>query len=84
MCVCMCVNLIPVKLPKPFLEGHMYLLFSTDMGCGHQDGTMQVIRQQPASLNTTRLVLNQLNVTDLVLHIGDISYARGFASVVSG
>ena len=44
---------------------------------------MQVIRQQPASLNTTRLVQNRMNVTDLVLHIGDISYARGYASVVS-
>jgi len=54
------------------------------MGNGQEDDSQQIINpsQQPA-LNTTRLVLNQIDQTDLVLHIGDISYARGFASVVS-
>jgi len=53
-----------------------------DMGNGQEDDSQQIINpsQQPA-LNTTRLVLNQIDQTDLVLHIGDISYARGFASV---
>ena len=53
------------------------------MGNGQPDDSIQVEHpgQQPA-LNTTRLVLNQINETDLVLHIGDISYARGYASVV--
>ena len=52
------------------------------MGVGQADQSLQVIRAQQAALNTTRLVLNQINRTDLVLHIGDISYARGYASVV--
>lgn len=55
---------------------------SIDMGVGQADQSLQVIRAQQPALNTTRLVLNQINQTDLVLHIGDISYARGYASVV--
>ena len=53
-----------------------------DMGVGHLDDTMQVIRLQQASLNTTGTIQTQLNQTDVLLHIGDISYARGYASVV--
>ena len=52
------------------------------MGSGQVDQSLQVIRAQQPALNTTRLVLNQIDQTDLVLHIGDISYARGYASVV--
>ena len=52
------------------------------MGIGQVDQSLQVIRAQQPALNTTHLVLNQINQTDLVLHIGDISYARGYASVV--
>ena len=53
-----------------------------DMGNGQPDDSIQVDAGQQPALNTTRLVLNQINETDLVLHIGDISYARGFAGVV--
>jgi len=53
-----------------------------DMGSGQVDQSLQVIHAQQPALNTTRLVLNQIDQTDLVLHIGDISYARGYASVV--
>lgn len=53
------------------------------MGNGQPDDSRQVVTGQQPALNTTKLVLGQLNRTDLVLHIGDISYARGYASVVS-
>ena len=53
-----------------------------DMGNGQPDDSRQVITGQQPALNTTKLVMNQLNETDVVLHIGDISYARGYASVV--
>ena len=52
------------------------------MGNGQPDDSIQVDAGQQPALNTTRLVLNQINETDLVLHIGDISYARGYAGVV--
>ena len=55
----------------------------TDMGNGHIDGTWQVIRQQPGALETTAVLKELVNDTDLVFHIGDISYARGYANVVS-
>ncbi len=53
------------------------------MGNGQPDDSRQVVTGQQPALNTTKLVLGQLYRTDLVLHIGDISYARGYASVVS-
>ena len=66
---------LPPSLPPSFAT----LL---DMGNGQPDDSIQVDAGQQPALNTTRLVLNQINETDLVLHIGDISYARGYAGVV--
>ena len=54
------------------------------MGNGHIDDTWQVIRQQPGARNTTAILKGLVNETDVVFHIGDISYARGYANVVSG
>ena len=54
------------------------------MGCGMLDGGFFLVEDiQPDSLNTTRMVENMVDEIDFVLHIGDISYARGFSSVVS-
>ena len=53
------------------------------MGNAQIDDSRQAVKQQQPALNTTRLVENQIDETDVVLHIGDISYARGYASVVS-
>ena len=61
---------------------HFYLV--TDMGVGQPDDSQQIDPSQQPALNTSRLVLKQLDQTDMVLHIGDISYARGYAGVVSG
>jgi hypothetical protein len=52
-----------------------------DMGNGHIDDTWQVIRQQPGARNTTAILKGLVNETDVVFHIGDISYARGYANV---
>ena len=72
-----------------FLNLFFYNLLSlscnstSDMGVGQPDDSRQIDASQQPALNTTRLVLQQLNQTDLVLHIGDISYARGYAGIVS-
>ena len=56
--------------------------FLSDMGRGFVDGSQHVYTRQQPSLNTTAHVISENNVTDVVLHIGDISYAEGYASVV--
>ena len=53
-----------------------------DMGEAQSDGSLQPIRSQVPSLKTTRLIESDMPMIDLVLHIGDISYARGYAGVV--
>ena len=58
-------------------------LFFTDMGQGQRDDTQQPKTGQFPSLNTTRLVQGEASKANLILHIGDISYARGYAGVVS-
>eukprot|EP00731_Ephydatia_muelleri_P019818 Em0012g643a len=52
-----------------------------DMGNGQVDDSLQIMTAQQPALNTTNLIYSQIDQTDLVLHIGDISYARGYASV---
>ena len=52
------------------------------MGEAQSDGSLQPIRSQVPSLQTTRLIESDMPMIDLVLHIGDISYARGYAGVV--
>ena len=56
-----------------------------DMGNGQEDDSRQVVHGQQPSLNTTfglkrEVILSPID-TVLVMHIGDISYARGYASV---
>lgn len=56
-----------------------------DMGCGEEDGSFFLLNNiQPESFNTTHMILQQMgrgNV-DFILHLGDLSYARGFSAVV--
>ncbi len=52
------------------------------MGQAQPDLTQTPIKDQQPSLNTTRLIMRDLNHTDIVLHIGDVSYARGYAGIV--
>lgn len=50
-----------------------------DMGQAEVDGSMEQSQMLP-SLNTTRLMLAEAADKTLVMHIGDISYARGYVS----
>ena len=53
------------------------------MGCGEEDESFFIVEDiQPESFNTTRMIEEQIDKIDFVLHIGDISYARGFSAVV--
>eukprot|EP00731_Ephydatia_muelleri_P019789 Em0012g614a len=69
----------PVASPNSTVRVVVY----GDMGNGQVDDSLQIMTAQQPALNTTNLIYSQIDQTDLVLHIGDISYARGYASVVS-
>ena len=53
-----------------------------DMGEAQVDDTCQIEAAQLPALNTTKLIEQEMKERDLLLHIGDISYARGYAGVV--
>jgi len=57
--------------------------FTADMGCGEPDDSYQMETEQP-SMNTTNHIQEQLDDIDFVMHIGDMSYALGYSSVVRG
>lgn len=58
--------------------------FYIDMGCGEEDDSLFLVEDiQPHSFDTTDLIQEMLDDIDFVLHIGDVSYARGFSAVVS-
>lgn len=52
------------------------------MGCGEIDGSYREQLFNP-SMNTTDRMKGELNHTDVVFHIGDMSYAQGYAAIVS-
>ena len=52
------------------------------MGHGVPDNTLQVEKLEQASLNTTKNVYSEINETDLIVHIGDLSYAVGYSAQV--
>ena len=54
----------------------------TDMGVAESDGSYMA-EMCKYSLNTTSRIKDQLSTTDIVFHIGDISYAFGYSSMVS-
>ena len=51
------------------------------MGCGEVDGSYREQLYNP-SLNTTDRLLEELDGTDFLMHIGDMSYAQGYAAIV--
>jgi hypothetical protein len=59
-----------------------HVIIYGDMGHAPRDGSREIDDQEPA-LNTTRLVSAEVSKgnVDLVLHIGDISYARGYSQL---
>ena len=62
---------------------NLFLYYSiTDLGHGVPDNTFQVEKLEQASLNTTKNVYSEINETDLIVHIGDLSYAVGYSAQV--
>ena len=53
------------------------------MGHGEFDDTRQVLHHEQASINTTKNLIKEMDTHDLILDVGDISYADGYESVVS-
>ena len=53
----------------------------TDMGVAESDNSY-LVETCMYSLNTTSRIKAQLRSLDIVLHIGDISYALGYSSMV--
>ena len=75
-------NLLYTPNPWP---NYLYFVH-IDMGCGEEDGSIFFLNSiQPDSFNTTHMILKEMDRgrVDFILHLGDISYARGFSSVVS-
>ena len=54
-----------------------------DMGVAELDDSRQIISPEQPAINTTRLLNDYRDETDVVLHIGDIAYAEGYAATVS-
>ncbi len=53
------------------------------MGHGEYDDTRQVLKLEQPSLNTTRHLISEMSSHDLLLHVGDLSYADGYEPIVS-
>lgn len=45
-----------------------------------EDGSDEYGSYEKASLNTTKQIINDLENIDMVIHIGDLSYANGYLS----
>ncbi|EMS50080.1 putative inactive purple acid phosphatase 24 [Triticum urartu] len=54
--------------------------FTGGLSNDERDGSNEYQNYQPASLNTTDALIRDLDKTDIVFHIGDISYANGYLS----
>uniref|UniRef100_A0A1X7U7G6 Purple acid phosphatase n=1 Tax=Amphimedon queenslandica TaxID=400682 RepID=A0A1X7U7G6_AMPQE len=67
--------------PAPSPNASITFIAFGDMGEAQVDDTLQPIHAQPPAINNTNLMAKEVNERDLVLHIGDISYARGYAGV---
>lgn len=50
------------------------------MGKAEVDGSDEYGNYEQASLNTTKQIINDLENIDMVIHIGDLSYANGYLS----
>ena len=69
--------------PMPYRNASVKFVAFGDMGNGQEDDSQQVVRGQQPSLQTTFGLKREVILASagVVLHIGDISYARGYASV---
>ncbi|XBI82469.1 hypothetical protein VPH35_091151 [Triticum aestivum] len=66
--------------PYPGQKSLQRVVIFGDMGKDERDGSNEYQNYQPASLNTTDALIRDLDNTDIVFHVGDISYANGYLS----
>ena len=58
-------------------------ILSPDSGHGEYDDSRQVLKLEQPSLNTTKHLIREISSSDLVIHVGDLSYADGYEAGVS-
>ena len=66
--------------PVPSAEASVKFLAIADLGQAEVDNSFEQVGMT-ASLNTTQRLATELDYHQLLIHNGDISYARGFQSV---
>ncbi|KAM3754766.1 hypothetical protein ACB098_03G190100 [Castanea mollissima] len=64
--------------PYPSQNSLQRVIIFGDMGKGEADGSFEFEDFQPASLNTTKQLIEDLNNIDIVFRIGDVVYAMGY------
>ena len=52
------------------------------MGHGAFDDTIQVLKLEQPAIETTNNLIRVMDSHDLLLHIGDLSYANGYEPIV--
>ena len=63
-----------------FISYHNH--FSLDIGHGEYDDSREVLPYEQPALNTTSRIMGELNNTDIIINIGDLAYADGYAAEV--
>ncbi|WOL17959.1 putative inactive purple acid phosphatase 27 [Canna indica] len=66
--------------PFPGQNSLQQVVIFGDMGKAERDSSNDYNNYQPGSLNTTDMIAKDLDNIDIVLHIGDITYANGYLS----
>ncbi|KVI06206.1 Iron/zinc purple acid phosphatase-like C-terminal domain-containing protein [Cynara cardunculus var. scolymus] len=66
--------------PYPGQDSLQRVIIFGDMGKGERDGANAYSNKHPGALNTTDTLIKDLDNFDIVLHIGDMSYANGYIS----
>ncbi|CAL5440762.1 unnamed protein product [Camellia sinensis] len=66
--------------PYPGQDSLQHVVVFGDMGKAERDGSNEYNNYQPGSLNTTDQLIKDLDNIDIVFHIGDLSYAKGYIS----
>lgn len=72
-----------LSCPRRALMCHLLSLACVDLGHGSMDENEEIHDIEPPSLVTTKHLAADVENYDLVLHVGDLSYAEGFGGSVS-
>ncbi|KAG0605547.1 hypothetical protein M758_9G067500 [Ceratodon purpureus] len=66
--------------PAPGQDSLQKVIILGDMGKAERDGSNEYANYQPAALNTTDRLVEDIDNIDLVIHNGDLAYANGYLS----